>query len=222
MKMNRLKDFVAGALVTTLVLGTAPMAFAKVANMNIPVQYNNIKIVVDGKQLSTSKEPFIYDGTTYLPIRAVAEAVGKDVTWDAATKTAYLGEVPMNPTTTSIGKSFSYEGMNVEYLGYELTENFAGEECLTVYYQFTNNSGKDKLFGYSFDDTAFQNGVALDNSLFHVNEDSKNSSRTIKSGTSIKVASSFVLKGDRSEITLQVEPWMSMKDEILMEAKIKL
>lgn len=90
MKFQRVKDIALGAIVATLVMGTAPAAFAKVANINIPVQYNNIKVVVDGKELSTSKEPFIYDGTTYLPLRAVAEAVGMNVTWDAATKTANL------------------------------------------------------------------------------------------------------------------------------------
>ena len=39
-------------------------------------------------------EPFIYEGTTYLPVRAVGEALGKAVTWDGATKTVYIGNVP--------------------------------------------------------------------------------------------------------------------------------
>lgn len=56
--------------------------------------FRDIKIVVDGKEVSTSAEPFIYNGTTYLPIRAVGEAVGKEVTWNAGTNTVYLGEVP--------------------------------------------------------------------------------------------------------------------------------
>ncbi len=96
MKFQRVKDMVCGALIASLVLCSGTVAFAKVANMTIPVSYNNIKVVVDGKELSTSKEPFTYEGTTYLPIRAVAEAVGKDVTWDGATKTVYLGETPSN------------------------------------------------------------------------------------------------------------------------------
>lgn len=37
-------------------------------------------------------EPFIYNGTTYLPVKAVGEAVGKDVTWDSATSTVYIGK----------------------------------------------------------------------------------------------------------------------------------
>ena len=39
-------------------------------------------------------EPFIYDGTTYLPVRAVGEAIGKSVTSDGATQSVYLGDKP--------------------------------------------------------------------------------------------------------------------------------
>ena len=94
MKMQRAKDLVTGAIISALVVGVTPVALAKTGLVNIPVQYSNIKVVVDGKELSTSKEPFIYDGTTYLPLRAVAEAVGKEVNWDNAAKVAYLGAKP--------------------------------------------------------------------------------------------------------------------------------
>lgn len=90
MKMQRVKDVVLGAVVATLLVGAAPSAFAKVADAMISVNYNNIKVMVDGKELKTDKEPFTYDGTTYLPVRAVAEAVGKEVKWDSKTKTVTL------------------------------------------------------------------------------------------------------------------------------------
>ena len=35
-------------------------------------------------------EPFIYEGTTYLPVRAVSEALGKNVSWDSETKTVMV------------------------------------------------------------------------------------------------------------------------------------
>ncbi len=99
MRFQRMRDFVMGAVTASLVLGVTPAAFAKVASMNIPVQYNNIKVLVDGKELRTEKEPFLYDGTTYLPLRAVAEAVGKEVSWDSATKTAALSGGREEPPT---------------------------------------------------------------------------------------------------------------------------
>lgn len=39
-----------------------------------------------------SVEPFIYNGTTYLPVRAVSYAVGKAISWDSKTKSVYLGK----------------------------------------------------------------------------------------------------------------------------------
>lgn len=90
MKFQRAKDLLTGVVVSALVFGIVPTAFAKVSDMTIPVSYKNIKIVIDGQELKTDKEPFIYDGTTYLPVRAVGEAVGKTVGWDGAANTVTL------------------------------------------------------------------------------------------------------------------------------------
>lgn len=90
MNGRRIKDVVMGAIVAGLVVGAVPVAFAKVGGVSIPVTYNNIKIVVDGKEVKSDKEPFTYEGTTYLPVRAVAEAVGKEVKWDSTTQTVTL------------------------------------------------------------------------------------------------------------------------------------
>lgn len=132
MKFQRLKDMIFGAVVASMVLCSGTVAFAKVANTSIPVSFSNIKIIVDGKQLSTSKEPFTYNGTTYLPVRAVAEAVGKDVTWDGTTKTVYLGEKPQNttPTTSNQAKELSakeyyYEKYGSFYYDLLVTNNSA-------------------------------------------------------------------------------------------------
>lgn len=60
---------------------------------------NGIKIIIDGKQLNPTDangnkvEPIIYNGTTYLPVRAVANALGKAVYWDGPNYTVYLGNM---------------------------------------------------------------------------------------------------------------------------------
>lgn len=70
----------------------------------ITVQYSGIKLVVDGVEVTpqdangTTVEPFIYNGTTYLPVRAVGEAIGKQVTWHGGSQTVYLGEAPGSRT----------------------------------------------------------------------------------------------------------------------------
>ena len=157
MKFQRIKDVCLGATVAALVMGAAPAAYAKVANMDIPVMFNNIKIVVDGKELKTDKEPFIYEGTTYLPVRAVGEAVGKNVTWDAASKTVILGETeqketekePEQPEETAsdndsrLGKLSSKPSTNVNNMKIQCTgarESAGYTDGIEVDYKFTNNS----------------------------------------------------------------------------------
>lgn len=94
--MNK-KFRIVSALAIIFALSTVVLASARL--VNIKVAYDNIKVVVDGREVqfgvdSTGKkiEPFIYNGTTYLPIRAVGEALGKQVQWDQNTKTAFLGD----------------------------------------------------------------------------------------------------------------------------------
>ncbi len=153
MKFQRIKDVCLGATVAALVMGAAPAAYAKVANMDIPVMFSNIKIVVDGKELKTDKEPFIYEGTTYLPVRAVGEAVGKNVTWDAASKTVILGETeqkePEQPEETAsdddsrLGELASKPSTNVNNMKIQCTgvrESAGYIDGIEVDFKFTNNS----------------------------------------------------------------------------------
>lgn len=110
------------ALALMLVFSTVVFAARKV---NITVTYDNVKVVVDGRQIQFGKdskgkqiEPFIYNGTTYLPLRAVAEAVGKQVQWDANTKTAFLGDGTVNTgevnvALTEIMEPFSKDKVRV-------------------------------------------------------------------------------------------------------------
>ncbi|WP_426454286.1 stalk domain-containing protein [Paenibacillus sp. S-38] len=53
----------------------------------IEVFYNVKAIVIDGesKPLDEQAKPFLNNGTTYVPLRFIAEALGKDVSRDGAT-----------------------------------------------------------------------------------------------------------------------------------------
>ena len=90
--MKKAKEFILGALVGSMAMGGCVTAFGSNGTKTIQAVYKNIKVMIDGKELKTDKEPFTYEGTTYLPVRAVAEAVGKSVKWDSATQTVILGD----------------------------------------------------------------------------------------------------------------------------------
>jgi len=96
MKKGKIKWFLAGVLAALMLVSSIPV-LAATGSKTIEIFYNNIKITLDGKQITPRDgqgvivEPFTYQGTTYLPLRAVATALGLSVDWDAATKTVILG-----------------------------------------------------------------------------------------------------------------------------------
>ena len=101
MKLHRARDFAAGALVMALTMGVAvPAGAAVLTGKKIDV-LQGIEIFVDGVRLDPkdangkSVETFVYNGTTYIPLRAVSQALGKAVNYDGNTKRAYIGTSPV-------------------------------------------------------------------------------------------------------------------------------
>lgn len=90
------KDFFSGCLVTVAIMTLIGTANATVGRQTVEVDYNDIKVTLDGQAVSlvdangSAVEPFSIDGTTYLPVRAVSNALGLDVNWDGATSTVVL------------------------------------------------------------------------------------------------------------------------------------
>ncbi|MCD8180296.1 MAG: NPCBM/NEW2 domain-containing protein [Firmicutes bacterium] len=95
---QRLQGLIAGITIGALCAGG--IAYAKSTTETIEVTYSDIRVYTDGEEVDMkdangqSVEPFIYNGTTYLPVRAVGEAVGKEVSWDGVEKVVYLGAKP--------------------------------------------------------------------------------------------------------------------------------
>ncbi len=106
----------------------------------IKAVYKNIKVFVDGQEIDTSgAEPFIYNGTTYLPIRKVGEAFGKAATWNGNTNSVYLGSQPGNESC--IFDIMQPYAMNYCYLYYgNDTFEAAGAERKNGFYLDDNSS----------------------------------------------------------------------------------
>ncbi len=72
---------------------------------NISVLRNDITVVVNGETVTADN--FLYNDTTYLPLRAVSTALGENVDYDEATNTAYIGEKGDNMNTTEIKSKYT-------------------------------------------------------------------------------------------------------------------
>ena len=125
-----LKGYLLGFLSAILLAGCIT-AFAANTTTLYNVIANGVKIVVDGQKLNPTDvngnrvEPIIYNGTTYLPVRAVANALGKAVYWDGPNYTVYLGD--MN------GK--------LEYPTVELEDMISINQDIEVTNELTDNYG---------------------------------------------------------------------------------
>lgn len=65
-----------------LTLSVASTGFAANTVASLKAYYKNITVYKNGTQVQFSSEPFIVDGTTYVPLRDISQVLDKDVTWD--------------------------------------------------------------------------------------------------------------------------------------------
>jgi len=96
-KFEKTKYFILGMLLTVVIFNFASPAFAALATKTIQVA-TGVNIYIDDVKLDPKDasgnpvEPFVYNGTTYLPVRAIGEAYGKVVQWDGSTSSVYVGK----------------------------------------------------------------------------------------------------------------------------------
>ena len=188
---QKLQGFITGVLIGATL--TSGMVVAKSGTEMIEALYNNIKIYVDGVKIepkdATGKmvEPFIYNGTTYIPVRAVAEAIGKEVNWEGLTQSVYIGKMPgkeiyltdvcpaydfdewrYEECTSSNGKNFSMAG-ELYTRGFTVTP-YNCESVISLY----NLNGEYNTLSFiagHVDGTANQNlelRIYLDNELIKI------------------------------------------------------
>lgn len=97
---QRLQGIVIGILIGAML--TCGTVFAQSISKTVEIVFNNIKIFIDGAEYTAKDangnvvEPFVYNGTTYLPVRGIANAFGKDIIWDGKTSSIYLGKKDQN------------------------------------------------------------------------------------------------------------------------------
>lgn len=125
--------FIAGA-----VLATGIGSFASGMWKNIDVLENDITVMVDGEKVS--EDNFVYNDRTYLPLRAVADAVGKPVDYDEATNTAYIGSGAF-----SMADSIKY------YAEMPWCPDFGEYSGLITLITYDGSRGNTKGYSYGYD-----------------------------------------------------------------------
>ncbi len=149
---KRLQGLIAGLLIGTIL--TSGMVFAKQISETVELFYNNIKIYIDGGEIVPKDangnivEPFTMNGTTYLPVRAISNAFGKDVEWDGATQSIYIGKKDQTKPDNYLDK--------IQYKYYESGTDDSDNSIYKINGRITDFSGKEYTNGYMFKQRVFQ------------------------------------------------------------------
>lgn len=122
-------SFITGVLSAVLILGIIGSAAATVGKQMVTVDYNDIKVTLNGQAVNlvdangTSVEPFAINGTTYLPVRAVASALGLDVGWDPLTSTVLLSSSKQVEAESKNDLIMDACGVQVYFIGFSAPES---------------------------------------------------------------------------------------------------
>ncbi|WNQ12061.1 stalk domain-containing protein [Paenibacillus aurantius] len=112
---KELKGFVTGVISTSLLLGGT--VFADGVKQTIEVVFNGVNLKVNGQTVQADN--ILYDGTTYVPLRRVAEMFSKEVSWEGSTNTASINDKGF----LNKGSQKSYKIMN----GYKAVVKINGD-----------------------------------------------------------------------------------------------
>ena len=110
---NVIKFFVFFVVLAFVLAG----AISAMASEDIVVDKNSMNIVVDGERVFADN--FVYESTTYVPLRRIAEMLGKKVEWNADVYGAFISD-----GESSVVTGDSKEGIELEKgVGIEVQRN---------------------------------------------------------------------------------------------------
>lgn len=157
--MKRFKKIL--IIMITMALLISSFVSASSAKKNIEVIFNAVNIEVNGQKVN--EDTIVYKGTTYVPLRAVAEMLDKEVGWDQKTNTASIND---KQTTNINDKRFEKAIVSkhvdgdtvyvrfddgkeekVRFIGVDTPETVHPSKDVEYYGKEASDYTKDKLFG---------------------------------------------------------------------------
>lgn len=151
---KRFLSFAAGALTALLISATTVTALA--ASGAIQIEVSPISVLVDGEVFQPKDAKgndvmvFTYNGTTYAPLRALAEAYGLEVGYDGERHIATVSKQPTQtqPPTADTG----YAGFERQWTVKEKpVTNYGDEKIFTVTYSGDLSRNEFKAWWKSYD-----------------------------------------------------------------------
>lgn len=172
---NHTQKLLAGSLILVLLSILVIPVSAVMVGKTIEV-FTGVTIYVDGVEIkptdATGKpvDTFIYNGTTYVPLRAVSQSLGENVQWDGTTQTVYIGDDP-RMTTYLLDVCPPYESRGYDapasfkMAGQTYTHGFILDEGYNNAHALFNLNGKYDVLEF---DLGHIDGSAMDDATIEI------------------------------------------------------
>jgi len=139
---NKVKGFIFG--VALMLFLSNFTVFGAGVQQVIEVVLNSVNLTVNGQRVQA--DTILYNGTTFVPLRATAEMLGKEVGWDSSTNTASIndkgGSTPKvstgnysrtNPAPIGAKQSVKVSNFSEEYIAeVKVSDIIRGEKALEL------------------------------------------------------------------------------------------
>lgn len=108
---------------------------------------------------------------------------------------------------------------SIEISECRLAKDFEGKDVIVVKYKFTNNSSDEsQAFAYVFEDTAYQDGIGLNEAYIlddSANYDEGNQTKEIKKGSSLDVEVAYELNDTTTDVEIEVSELFSFEEKVI-------
>ena len=130
MKLHGARNFILGMITMALIFTLIMSVSAQARTRNVTITYDNIRITIDGRETPLTDlqgrviEPFLMDGTMFVPISPLVRQFGKTSTYDSSTRTLVIRSP--SPTVrqirTSLRQSAPFFDRGSTFIGASLTD----------------------------------------------------------------------------------------------------
>lgn len=133
--------------------------------VSIDISKNDDYIEVNGEEQTLDVPQQIIDGRFYIPLRAVGDALGADISWDSDNKVAHISYNGNDVYVNCVDDVASVENINL-YGGVEGIPDFGGYIMRSPHRTYTNDNFY--LYSYYAKDVEYENVKSYFEALSHL------------------------------------------------------
>jgi len=128
-KKSKRIALIIGVLFTALMF--FPTGIAEGAQNTVQAFYKNLKIICNGQAATLTAQPVIINGSTYLPVRALANVLNKNVDWNAAKQEITITD-KTNSEVESLKAKLNEKDLQITLLQAQLDKNKVKNKVMDI------------------------------------------------------------------------------------------